>query len=358
MARAGIYKSEVVRARNKLLAMGRYPSIDAIRSELGDTGSKGTIHRYLKEIEEDEGGSTGTQVAVSEAIQDLAARLAERLHEEADQRLATLTDKHKAEISALNDTIAALRNEVESFRSQSERQALELGAEKAAHSEILSVLQEERIVRAQMAQRIQDMEGQLVKEEAHRVSLEEKHQHAREALAHFRTAAKEQREQDQRQFEQQIQFLQGELRNAKETANAKQQELIRSHEGNARLSSELTHAHSELHRHDGEVRSLRSVKEQLVVAEVKIQQLSDQLAQANGRVSDLDKENQANLCKLRESMEMGQRLEAELMAAKAVAVSHEKIFEKLATLQSPQAKSANAKKNSVDNQDSLFNSEE
>ena len=106
MARAGIYKSEVVRARNKLLAMGRYPSIDAIRSELGDTGSKGTIHRYLKEIEEEEGGSTGTQVAVSEAIQDLAARLAERLHEEADQRLAALTDKHKAEIAALNDTIA------------------------------------------------------------------------------------------------------------------------------------------------------------------------------------------------------------------------------------------------------------
>ena len=53
MARAGIYKSEVVRARNNLLAMGRYPSIDAIRGELGNTGSKGTIHRYLKEIEEE-----------------------------------------------------------------------------------------------------------------------------------------------------------------------------------------------------------------------------------------------------------------------------------------------------------------
>jgi hypothetical protein len=99
MARAGIYKSEVVRARNNLLAMGRYPSIDAIRGELGNTGSKGTIHRYLKEIEEEEGGSTGTQVAVSEAIQDLSARLAERLHEEADQRMAALTDKHKAEIA-------------------------------------------------------------------------------------------------------------------------------------------------------------------------------------------------------------------------------------------------------------------
>ena len=140
--------------------------------------------------------------------------------------------------------------------------------------------------------------------------------------------------------------------------NTKQQELIRSHEDNARLSSELTHARSELHRQEGEVRSLRSVKEQLAVAEVKIQQLSDQLAQANGRVADLDKENQANVSKLREAAETEQRLESELMAAKSVVVSHEKIFERLAALQAPQAKSVNAKKNSVDSQNSLFNSEE
>ena len=106
------------------------------------------------------------------------------------------------------------------------------------------------------------------------------------------------------------------------------------------------------------MRSLRSVKEQLAVAEVKNQQLSDQLAQANGRVADLDKENQANVSKLREAAETEQRLESELMAAKAVVVSHEKIFERLAALQAPQAKSVNAKKNSVDSQNSLFNSEE
>ena len=53
-----------------------------------------------------------------------------------------------------------------------------------------------------------------------------------------------------------------------------------------------------------------------------------------------------------------QRLESELMAAKSVVVSHEKIFERLAALQAPQAKSVNAKKNSVDSQNSLFNSEE
>lgn len=183
MARAGIYKSEVVRARNNLLAQGCYPSIDAIRGELGNTGSKGTIHRYLKEIEEEEGGNTGAQVAVSEAIQDLAGRLAERLHEEADQRLAALTDKHKAEIAVLNDSVTALRDELESFRSQSERQTVELAGERAAHTETLAALQEERIVRAQMSQRIQDMEEQQAKDEVHRVSLEEKHQHARDHCA-------------------------------------------------------------------------------------------------------------------------------------------------------------------------------
>jgi chromosome segregation ATPase len=353
MARAGIYKSEVVRARNNLLAMGRYPSIDAIRSELGNTGSKGTIHRYLKEIEEEEGGSTGTQVAVSEAIQDLSARLAERLHQEADQRVAALTEKHKAEMAALNEALAALRNEVESFRGQAERQAIELAAEKAGHTDTQAKLQDERIARAQLVQRVEDMEGQLAREEAHRVSLEEKHQHAREALEHFRSAAREQREQDQRQFEQQIQFLQGELRAAKDTLNAKQQELIRSHEDNARLSSELTQARSELHRLEGEARSLRPAKEQLAVANEKHRQLSEQLAQSNERSEGLRKENERAARKLQETIQAEHRLEADLAAAKAVLATQEQVIAKLTAIP-PATKSGPPRKGSAEPQESLF----
>lgn len=357
MARAGIYKSEVVRARNNLLAMGRYPSIDAIRGELGNTGSKGTIHRYLKEIEEEEGGNNGTQVAVSDAIQDLSARLAERLHLEADQRMAVLTDKHKAEISALNDTITALRSEVESFRCQCERQALELAAEKATHAETQALLQEERIVRAQMTQRIQDMEGQLAKDDAHRISLEEKHQHAREALEHFRAAAKEQREQDQRQFEQQIQFLQGELRGAKETVNVKQQELIRSHEDNARLSSEQAHLRSELHRLETEVRPLRTAREQLAVFELKNQQLEERLAQSTARLDELRAENQSCAEKLLEAHQTGLRLEADLTAARAVLASQEQILQRLTISPAPATKGSGQRKGGAENQESLFEPE-
>ena len=205
-----------------------------------------------------------------------------------------------------------------------------------------------------MTQHIQDMEGQQAKDEAHRVSMEEKHQHAREALEHFRSAAKEQREQDQRQFEQQIQFLQGELRAAKETVNAKQQELIRSHQDNARLSSEQTHLRSELHRLETEIRPLRTTRENLAVSELKNQQLEERLAQTTARVDELLVENQSCAEKLQDANQAGLRLETELTAARAVLVSQEQILQKLTVSQTPVTKNSGQRKGSAENQESLF----
>lgn len=334
MARGGIYKSEVMRARDNLLAMGRYPSIDAIRHELGDTGSKGTIHRYLKEIEEEEGEKAGQQVAVSEAIQDLSLRLAERLHQEADGRINALVEKHKSETTELGNLIATLRNEVESFRAQVERQALDLAAEKAAHAQTLATLQAQSITNAQQAQRIQDMESQLATEATHRQSLEQKHQHAREALEHFRLAAKEQREQEQRQFEQQIQFFQSEIRSTKESLNGRQQELIHSHTANAKLSSELAHARRELHRLEGEARLVQPAREQLASVEQRNQQLSGQLARAMEQSASLVQENQDIATKLENAQLTARELETELVAAKARLGAHEQILQVLKLVQS------------------------
>lgn len=49
MARGGINKALVHAARDALLGRGLHPSIDLVRVELGNTGSKSTIQRYLKE---------------------------------------------------------------------------------------------------------------------------------------------------------------------------------------------------------------------------------------------------------------------------------------------------------------------
>jgi hypothetical protein len=50
MARGGVNLAVVKIARNALLARGLRPSIDAVRVELGNTGSKTTIQRYLREL--------------------------------------------------------------------------------------------------------------------------------------------------------------------------------------------------------------------------------------------------------------------------------------------------------------------
>ena len=139
MARAGIYKSEVLRARDKLLAAGRNPSIDAVREELG-SGSKTTIHRYLKEIEEEEGGATGSRVAVSEAIQDLVGRLAARVNEEAEERVTAAQARHAEQLTQHQQAAQALKTEAQSTRQQLEQTQRALADEKTAHGKTSEAL--------------------------------------------------------------------------------------------------------------------------------------------------------------------------------------------------------------------------
>jgi uncharacterized protein with von Willebrand factor type A (vWA) domain len=65
---------------------------------LGNTGSKTTIHKYLREIEVEEGGATQ---AVSDAIFALAMQLAEQLKREAtaelDEVRARMDDQRAAD---------------------------------------------------------------------------------------------------------------------------------------------------------------------------------------------------------------------------------------------------------------------
>lgn len=325
MARGGVYKAEVLRARAKLLALGRYPSIDAVRAELGDTGSKTTIHRYLKEIEEEEGAGTGTKVAVSEAIQDLVGRLAGRLHEEADGRIAEAAAKHRAEAERQNDAIAALTREAEGFRLELERSQLALAEERGRHTGTAARLQAESLERAQLAQQVVDLKDRLAAEQEHRQSLEEKHQHARDALEHFRQSVKEQREQEQRQHEQQVQYLQGEVRTLNQTLAEKQHEAIHLNQENARLAGEVGRAEAELHKAQGELRALKDVKERLVASERDANDLRRQVVQLEAQMVDLVAATNEAAAGAKLQAERAQQLEVELAAAKAARTAQDEL---------------------------------
>jgi hypothetical protein len=86
MARAGINKALVQRARDALLARGLAPSIEAVRAELGHTGSKTTINRYLQELAAAE--PRPPVISLSSELHALIESLAQRLAGEAQEAVA------------------------------------------------------------------------------------------------------------------------------------------------------------------------------------------------------------------------------------------------------------------------------
>lgn len=240
MARGGINKALVKMALDRLLAKGINPSIDAIRTELGNTGSKATIHRYLKELnEESDTSALGQKVPVSEALSQMVVSLAAQLQQEAQDIIDANEAKHKAAVEVLQ----AKLNAQESTNKILGQENLTLTRRLAESDQTLESLsathRELTLNNGKAEQELAGKETLLAEKGSHIRSLEEKHQHAREALEHYRQSVKDQRDQDQRRHEHQVQQLQAEIRQLNQTLSIKQTDLAQLNTANAELSAEL-----------------------------------------------------------------------------------------------------------------------
>lgn len=112
MARTGLSKAQVKATRAQLIAEGRYPSVDAVREALGNTGSKSTIHKYLKELESEDGDAAERRDDSARALHALVEQLAERLHLDAERRMAALRAEHEQALQQKDAQLAALREQV------------------------------------------------------------------------------------------------------------------------------------------------------------------------------------------------------------------------------------------------------
>jgi ACT domain-containing protein len=263
MARSGLYKSDVSKARLTLLAQNKHPSVDAVRVALGNTGSKTTIHKYLKEIDEEDGGNDDRRTSISETLQDLVARLAAQLQAEANASIDVIRAQSAASIQHHVETAATLQKEFTALSAQLQRTETTALQEKAAHDKTREALQSESVARHTLEQHLVGLKDRLAENEKHRQSLEEKHQHAREALEHYRQSVKEQREQDQRRQEQQVQQLQAEIRQLQQSLIVKQDDLTRLSQEGARLVSDLSHARKAFLDEQSQVRQLQPKLEAL-----------------------------------------------------------------------------------------------
>ena len=263
MARGGVNKAVVQIARTAILARGEHPSIDAVRIEMGNTGSKTTIHRYLKELDEVDSRRGAPQEQIGDELTELVARLAQRLQEQAQEPI----DRARAHYEQLQVALQEQLNEAQlaqaQLQQQLEIQSNALSQETANLESTRSMLQTEQTRNAALNQACSDFELRLKDRDEQIRSLEEKHLHARDALEHYRSAVKEQREQDQRRHEGQVQQIQMELRQAQQSALVRQDEITQLHRDNERVLSESRALNKELNQSSDQQHKLSNLNAQL-----------------------------------------------------------------------------------------------
>ncbi|CRM19485.1 DNA-binding protein [Pseudomonas sp. 44 R 15] len=314
MAHGGINKAVVQTARLAILARGENPSIDAVRIEMGNTGSKTTIHRYLKELDESETRQTITEAPIDEELGELVARLAQRLKEKAQEPIDLALAQFEQHKSALLTQLETLQGAHDQLQQQFDIQAAALAEESAALQTAGTSLQTEQTRNAGLSQACSDYELRLKDKDEQIRSLEDKHLHARDALEHYRNAVKEQREQEQRRHEGQLQQVQAELRQAQQSALVRQDEITQLHRDNERLLIEHRVTAKELNALQEQRRKDQALQLEL---NEKISQVDSErtLLQERLRVALL--ESQSRQAALTEHQQANKALELDLLKAQA-----------------------------------------
>ena len=314
MARGGINKAVVQTARLAILARGENPSIDAVRIEMGNTGSKTTIHRYLKELDESETRQTITEAPIDDELGELVARLAQRLKEKAQEPIDLAVAKFEQQKTALLAQLETLQTAHNQLQQQFDIQAAALADESAALQTASTSLQTEQTRNAGLSQACSDYELRISDKDEQIRSLEDKHLHARDALEHYRNAIKEQREQEQRRHEGQVQQVQAELRQAQQSAMVRQDEITQLHRDNERLLIE----------HRVTVKELAALHEQVRKDQAQQLKLSEQLKQIDSERTLLQErlrvavqDSQSRQAALSEFQQANKALELDLIKAQA-----------------------------------------
>jgi hypothetical protein len=177
MARSGINKALVQQARSRLIARGVHPGIEMVRSELGNTGSKTTILRFLQELNLEE--PKPPHVDVGQELQIFISSLAQRLAADAQDAVATdraRLDREQEAYQRKRHADVARLEELQNIYKRTDKERREGQERERELSERLQQLEGER----QRLYSAEQHQLRLLEERAQQIaSLEQKHREAR-----------------------------------------------------------------------------------------------------------------------------------------------------------------------------------
>jgi hypothetical protein len=300
MARTGLEKSDVKQARDGLLAQSHYPSVDAVRVALGNTGSKTTIHKYLRELEQEDGGGP-RKASVSTALQDLVERLSARLTEEAETTVEQAALAFKLKEQAHAEACRELQRQLDAARKAAEDLEGRLRAEARAHIDTRAALQAETGARHTAEQQVAGLTERLAENE--------------------------------RRHERQLQQARTELRQQQQAQQlalrSTQDELAKLHQESARLGLELSHTKQSLYEQLTNGRKLEQKIEQLQATRLHAGDLERQLISKIAEAELLAEQLKAAAAPLEAAKARAREFELLLAQADARLAAQEQIGEQL-----------------------------
>ncbi|WP_282351872.1 DNA-binding protein [Pseudomonas sp. PS01303] len=317
MARGGVNLAVVQKARNSLLMRGVYPSIDAVRVEIGNTGSKTTIARYLKQLES-AGSEANPRERMSGALRGVVESLLDQVQEEGSQAFLEARAEFEHERKLLITRAEVFESELDELKLGFDAQGQILATQTEELKTTQSTLQTEITRNARLTQSNSDFEVRIQEKDGQIQSLEQKHTHAREALEHYRASIKEQRDQDLNRHESQVYQMQQELTVLQQTLMVKQEEITRLIRDNERFIAEDRQQAREASQHREAVEALRgelSIANAIAARAEGAKELLAQQLEAKAKEAG-ESQSQLAAAKLRE-VALAHRLttaEAELMA--------------------------------------------
>lgn len=210
----------------------------------------------------------------------MIAKMASQLHEEANSLIERNKEHCESQVSSWRERYESLENTNKELELKRNEQAALLDETNARNRALQDKLNQTSSDKQALDQKLTDLQAMLEDKNKHIESLEEKHKHSREALEHYRNSVKDQRDQDLRRHESQVQQLQVEIRNLNQTLSAKQTDITQLNKDNARLVTELNTTQKELsdsnHKLKASESDLASNARKLASMELSIDQLSQQ----------------------------------------------------------------------------------
>ncbi|MCU4526601.1 DNA-binding protein [Acinetobacter pittii] len=329
MSRSGLTKSKVKQARDILISQNRYPSVDAVRIELGNTGSKSTIYKYLKELEEDKEQGIGQNLSISETIQNLTIRLAEQLHIEANTEIERVKEINQINEERFKKEIEALRNELNQTKVVLQERDNTVNEQYRINDILKITLDQEVIAKNRLEQQVVNLIESLEQNKEYLSNLEGKFKHAQQSLDHYRESVKEQRQQDLRRFDHQVQSLQAETRQLQQTIVVKQDKLNELSLENTKLVTELSISNKSNKRFENSLDNLGKQLEQVKQHEAS---LLSELQNHQGTIQKLEKQLNEVAQEKINLFQQNKELQRDLVANQAKFDTQQSVFTQLQSM--------------------------